>query len=123
MKKFLSVLLALAVGFTFTFGSSISAFADTPSPYWEKVVGNGEIEAEKALEPYEVNYDVNYTKAGFTTNGYSGQTDAHGEAAPDPTVFKIPAAYLGTALQTGLYQTVLAGETAYSAEIGTVGDN
>ena len=27
MKKFLSILLALAVGFTFTFGSAMSAFA------------------------------------------------------------------------------------------------
>ncbi len=31
MKKFLSILLALAVGFTFTFGSAMSAFAATPS--------------------------------------------------------------------------------------------
>ena len=30
MKKFLSILLALAVGFTFTFGSAMSAFAATP---------------------------------------------------------------------------------------------
>ena len=29
MKKFLSILLALAVGFTFTFGSAMSAFAVT----------------------------------------------------------------------------------------------
>ena len=29
MKKFLSILLALAVGFTFTFGSAMSAFAAT----------------------------------------------------------------------------------------------
>ena len=32
MKKFLSILLALAVGFTFTFGSAMSAFAATPVP-------------------------------------------------------------------------------------------
>ena len=31
MKKFLSILLALAVGFTFTFGSAMSAFAATPN--------------------------------------------------------------------------------------------
>ena len=31
MKKFLSILLALAVGFTFTFGSAMSAFAADPS--------------------------------------------------------------------------------------------
>ena len=31
MKKFLSILLALAVGFTFTFGSAMSAFAATTS--------------------------------------------------------------------------------------------
>ena len=33
MKKFLSILLALAVGFTFTFGSAMSAFAVTGSTY------------------------------------------------------------------------------------------
>ena len=32
MKKFLSILLALAVGFTFTFGSAMSAFAADPTP-------------------------------------------------------------------------------------------
>ena len=31
MKKFLSILLALAVGFTFTFGSAMSAFAAAPA--------------------------------------------------------------------------------------------
>ena len=42
MKKFLSVLLALAVAFTFTFGSTMSAFAatktyDTTAKYLEEV--------------------------------------------------------------------------------------
>ena len=37
MKKFLSILLALAVGFTFTFGSAMSAFAAEPT-YGEKLV-------------------------------------------------------------------------------------
>ena len=33
MKKFLSILLALAVGFTFTFGSAMSAFAVAGETY------------------------------------------------------------------------------------------
>ena len=33
MKKFLSILLALAVGFTFTFGSAMSAFAAGKTSY------------------------------------------------------------------------------------------
>ena len=62
MKKFLSILLALAVGFTFTFGSAMSAFAYT--------AGTGySVDEQKALlaaaynqaiagaEAYKVNYD------------------------------------------------------------------
>ena len=50
MKKFLSILLALAVGFTFTFGSAMSAFA-TPA-------NNTLISADKARELVKAEYDA-----------------------------------------------------------------
>ena len=50
MKKFLSILLALAVGFTFTFGSAMSAFAAPGN--------NTLISADKARELVKAEYDA-----------------------------------------------------------------
>ena len=47
MKKFLSILLALAVGFTFTFGSAMSAFAATEYSFDDY---NSTLQAEKAAQ-------------------------------------------------------------------------
>ena len=64
MKKFLSILLALAVGFTFTFGSAMSAFAATDESV--KFVGYTANEAKNVVqkaysqavaEDYLENYD------------------------------------------------------------------
>ena len=44
MKKFLSILLALAVGFTFTFGSAMSAFAATTVPTADKELTAAEMQ-------------------------------------------------------------------------------
>ena len=81
MKKFLSILLALAVGFTFTFGSAMSAFA---------AVGDDAAKAKSLLdEAYRTavatEFDVDYD----TTN----------TTADDFTVFTVNKA----AVQAGIY--------------------
>ncbi len=57
MKKFLSILLALAVGFTFTFGSAMSAFAATTD---DKDVYLASVDSAKAtaLEALNAQYEV-----------------------------------------------------------------
>ena len=59
MKKFLSVLLALAVAFTFTFGSTMSAFATVVSE--DKT--SYDLLVEKAADQVEVVAGTNYGEA------------------------------------------------------------
>ena len=85
MKKFLSILLALAVGFTFTFGSAMSAFGATTEydTYYAKV----DAAAKQVKDQFELNYTsaVNsYTAGAFTdsaTNTYNIGVDAFKAAA------------------------------------------
>ncbi len=62
MKKFLSILLALAVGFTFTFGSAMSAFAYTAGTGYtvdeqKALLAAAYNQAIAGAEAYKVNYD------------------------------------------------------------------
>ena len=63
MKKFLSILLALAVGFTFTFGSAMSAFADDTKPNANENLDKAyqAVLAAVANETFYVDYDTNDT--------------------------------------------------------------
>ena len=89
MKKFLSILLALAVGFTFTFGSAMSAFA---------AAGDGDKAKSLLDEAYRTavatEFDVDYD----TTN----------TSANDITVFTVNKA----AVQAGIYAAYQATKTA-----------
>ena len=68
MKKFLSILLALAVGFTFTFGSAMSAFADTATPDEVKYYkAAGEYMATEASKNFDAAYSA-ITDAAPTDN-------------------------------------------------------
>ena len=67
MKKFLSILLALAVGFTFTFGSAMSAFAAT---------GDDAAKAKELLdEAYRTavatEFNVDYNATNTTANDFT----------------------------------------------------
>ena len=76
MKKFLSILLALAVGFTFTFGSAMSAFGATEyslddynaALQAEKTAQQGYMASAKAKALNEFKYNEN----GFTSADLSG---------------------------------------------------
>ena len=61
MKKFLSILLALAVGFTFTFGSAMSVFATHSYTVDEQkaLLAAAYNQAIAGAEAYKVNYDAN----------------------------------------------------------------
>ena len=71
MKKFLSVLLALAVAFTFTFGSSMSAFAADPTYYSisdiETAVYNQAATDVSAFESVKGAFLTGYDDAKVTT--------------------------------------------------------
>ena len=64
MKKFLSILLALAVGFTFTFGSAMSAFAYTAGTGYtvdeqKALLAAAYNQAIAGAEAYQEDYDAN----------------------------------------------------------------
>ena len=63
MKKFLSILLALAVGFTFTFGSAMSAFAAGKTSYTvdeqKALLAAAYNQAIAGAEAYQEDYDAN----------------------------------------------------------------
>ena len=61
MKKFLSILLALAVGFTFTFGSAMSVFATHSYTVDEQkaLLAAAYNQAIAGAEAYKVDYDAN----------------------------------------------------------------
>ena len=66
MKKFLSILLALAVGFTFTFGSAMSAFAAAKTSYTadeaKALLAASYEQAIASAEAYDEDYDGKYNK-------------------------------------------------------------
>ena len=95
MKKFLSVLLALAVAFTFTFGSSMSAFAAeyTLDDYntaltAEKTAQIGYMTSAKNQAASSYNYDEN----GFATISGVKYNKAAIEAAADAVINEISVA-------------------------------
>ena len=99
MKKFLSILLALAVGFTFTFGSAMSAFATTP------------YDEAKAKEVLDAAYQSAVATA-FDVD-YDAINDADNNAADAITVFTIDKA----AVQAGIYAAYQAYTTSLAADI------
>ena len=99
MKKFLSILLALAVGFTFTFGSAMSAFATTP------------YDEAKAKEVLDAAYQSAVATA-FDVD-YDAINDADNNAANAITVFTIDKA----AVQAGIYAAYQAYTTSLAADI------
>ena len=100
MKKFLSILLALAVGFTFTFGSAMSAFADEKtytSDEQKELLVNAYTLALNNAEAYTLNYD-------WTTYGATEDKDI--------TTFTVSK----TAVQAGV-------EAVYEAELDKIKEN
>ena len=85
MKKFLSILLALAVGFTFTFGSAMSAFAAssyTPTDETKNTLyaaaAEALTEATNSVDSYKAQYLKEYKDSGsptITITAYDGTTD------------------------------------------------
>ena len=102
MKKFLSILLALAVGFTFTFGSAMSAFADGATwGGYDKATGNAVLDAaytQAKAAAYKVNYD----------GKYHDQTDNNGTAVDDITVFEVKAEYVQKAVDSAYLAAIEA---------------
>ena len=89
MKKFLSILLALAVGFTFTFGSAMSAFAAGES-FDGYTASEAKALLQEAMEQakpdtYTVNYSADHDSA--TTKDY--------------TSWKIAAEYMQAGINAG----------------------
>ena len=82
MKKFLSILLALAVGFTFTFGSAMSAFAA-----WDSSAGKYNTpEEQKEILAAAKNLAV--SKAADITENYDS-TAVKGSSVDDITTYTI----------------------------------
>ena len=111
MKKFLSILLALAVGFTFTFGSAMSAFADesTWSGY-DKATGNAVLDAaytQAKAAAYKVNYD----------GKYHNQKDNNETAVDDITVFEVKAEYVQKAVDSAYLAAIDAMKSTGNATI------
>ena len=98
MKKFLSILLALAVGFTFTFGSAMSAFAAKDSS--GSFVGYTVDEAKTLLQDA-----MAQAKADTCTVNYSTDHDSAG-LTKDYTSWKISAEHMQAGIQAG-YDKVL----------------
>ena len=92
MKKFLSILLALAVGFTFTFGSAMSAFAVTGSTYTyaqaydlldttaKELKADAETAMNSAVKAYAEDKNVELTAEELYNAGYykAGRTGTSG---------------------------------------------
>ena len=97
MKKFLSILLALAVGFTFTFGSAMSAFAAKDGS--GNFVGYTVDEAKTLLQDA-----MAQAKADTYTVNYS--TDHDSQTTKDYTSWKISAEHMQAGIQAG-YDKVL----------------
>ena len=140
MKKFLSILLALAVGFTFTFGSAMSAFAAnyTLDDYntalqAEKTAQQGYMASAKAKAVNELSYNkLGYTSKNLTAaaaeDSVVGYSKAAVEAAADAIIAKA-VADMDSRINTILngdngkisYPTTEA-PTNYVKEIRAIGD-
>lgn len=112
MKKFLSVLLALAVAFTFTFGSTMSAFA------WPTAAGNAyyTVDEQKALLAEA------YKQAIASAEAYTVDYDNNTYNAPakDITTFTISKEAVVTALDA-VYGAKVTAITATSTNLGYAG--
>ena len=102
MKKFLSILLALAVGFTFTFGSAMSAFAYTSE--------NG-YDANEQKEILAAAKNLAVAKAADITENYDSTVVA-GSSVDDITTYTIAKADLEKAI-----------EDVYSTQLDDIIDN
>ena len=118
MKKFLSILLALAVGFTFTFGSAMSAFGATYSleDYTnalqaEKTAQIGYMNSAKAQAIGAIDFD---NKSGFDANKYS---KAAYEAAADAVIARLTTE-MDSAIRT--YLDVQSFPMGTAADLSTV---
>lgn len=129
MKKFLSILLALAVGFTFTFGSAMSAFGATEyslddynaALQAEKTAQQGYMASAKAKALNEFKYNENgFTSAdlsGIATGGsdITGYSKAALEAAADVIIADAVAemdAKINDILNKGSFPTNTAPDSA-----------
>ena len=129
MKKFLSILLALAVGFTFTFGSAMSAFGATEyslddynaALQAEKTAQQGYMASAKAKALNEFKYNENgFTSAdlsGIATGGsdITGFSKAALEAAADVIIADAVAemdAKINDILNKGSFPTNTAPDSA-----------
>ena len=129
MKKFLSILLALAVGFTFTFGSAMSAFGATEyslddynaALQAEKTAQQGYMASAKAKALNEFKYNENgFTSAdlsGIATGGsdITGYSKAALEAAADVIIADAVAkmdAKINDILNKGSFPTNAAPDSA-----------
>ena len=116
MKKFLSVLLALAVAFTFTFGSTMSAFA--AGGYDEATQKSLAAEAASGITAEEYTVDYDGSETGTPIRDINGK---------DMTVFTITAENAAKAVSEAVakkYTTSVAwyDDTAYVGDY-TVGGN
>ena len=99
MKKFLSILLALAVGFTFTFGSAMSAFAA-----WDSSTGKYTTpEEQKEILAAAKNLAV--SKAADITENYDS-TVVKGSSVDDITTYTIAKTDIEKAIEE-VYSTQL----------------
>ena len=99
MKKFLSILLALAVGFTFTFGSAMSAFAAWDGDSDKYTTTDEQKEILAAAKNLAV------AKAADITENYDS-TAVKGSSVDDITVYTITKADLEKAIEE-VYSTQL----------------
>ena len=99
MKKFLSILLALAVGFTFTFGSAMSAFAA-----WDSSAGEYTT-AEEQKEILAAAKNLAVSKAADITENYDN-TVVKGSSVDDITTYTIAKTDIEKAIEE-VYSTQL----------------
>ena len=82
MKKFLSILLALAVGFTFTFGSAMSAFATeyNANPTAEQVISGEQAALAEIVSDAskKITYTGGYVTGFDSTTGVAFDTNYAG---------------------------------------------
>ena len=102
MKKFLTMLLALSVVFTYTFGAAGSVFADTTTLY-TKDKANALLDyaySQAKAIAIEYNYDGNY----------GSQTDVNGTDVDDITVFNFKAEYVQKAIDKAYTDAIVTAD-------------
>ena len=114
MKKFLSILLALAVGFTFTFGSAMSAFADPDST--GTTTGYDDNYAKAVLDAASVQATATAFKLNYD-NKYQDQKEEDNTAVDDITVFEIKAEYVQKAVDATYVSAVDAIKPTENTDI------